>query len=186
MGSTPPATKPSGEVGLTIGFGPASYGSARQPSHEATRRGLRLGAPDWERSENKLALARLSMGFYYVYILQPEKHTEHFYAGFTEDLDARLKAHNAGQVPHTSKYRPWTIKTAIAFSDREQALAFETYLKTPSGRAVLDGGSDLCQEDYRPIFVCRTDVLDSFQAKCMIEQRGGHIGYPPWFGHRRE
>jgi len=75
------------------------------------------------------------MGFCYVYILRSEKHTEHFYAGFTEDLDARLKAHNAGQVPHTYKYRPWTIKTAIAFSDRQQALAFETYLKTPSGRA---------------------------------------------------
>ena len=29
----------------------------------------------------------------------------------------------------------WTIKTAIAFSDRHQALDFETYLKTPSGRA---------------------------------------------------
>lgn len=75
------------------------------------------------------------MGFYYVYILRSEKHPEHFYAGFTEDLEARLKAHNAGQVPHTTKYRPWKIKTAISFSDRHQALAFETYLKTPSGRA---------------------------------------------------
>jgi hypothetical protein len=57
---------------------------------------LRLGTPAWERSEKKLGLARLSMGFYYVYILRSEKHTEHFYAGFTEDLDVRLKAHSAG------------------------------------------------------------------------------------------
>jgi hypothetical protein len=43
--------------------------------------------------------------------------------------------HNAGEVPHTSKFRPWRIKTAIAFIDREQAAKFEHYLKTASGRA---------------------------------------------------
>jgi predicted GIY-YIG superfamily endonuclease len=55
--------------------------------------------------------------------------------GRADVLSARLKAHNAGQVPYTSKYRPWKIKTAIAFVDRERALDFETYLKTPSGRS---------------------------------------------------
>ena len=47
-----------------------------------------------------------------------------------------------------------------------------------TGRAVLDGGRDLCPENRRSIFAFRTDVLDSFQSKCMIEQRGGHVGYP--------
>ena len=74
-------------------------------------------------------------GFCYVYILQSEANSPHFYAGFTENLDARLKHHNAGGDPHTAKYRPWRIKTAIAFTDREQALVFERYLKSPSGRA---------------------------------------------------
>jgi len=32
-------------------------------------------------------------------------------------------------------YRPWRIKTCIAFSDEKQAHAFEQYLKTQSGRA---------------------------------------------------
>jgi putative endonuclease len=75
------------------------------------------------------------MNFYYVYILRSEKSPEHFYVGFTENLDARVKAHNFGQVPHTSKYRPWNVKTAIAFADRQRAVDFESYLKTPSGRA---------------------------------------------------
>ena len=75
------------------------------------------------------------MNFFYVYILQSENNTRHFYTGFTEDLQERLKAHNSGCVPHTSKYRPWRIKTAIAFTDREQALEFERYLKSSSGRA---------------------------------------------------
>ena len=73
--------------------------------------------------------------FYYIYILQSEADPERFYTGFTENLESRLKAHNAGQCSHTAKHRPWQIKTAIAFSDREKALDFERYLKTASGRA---------------------------------------------------
>lgn len=75
------------------------------------------------------------MQFYYVYILQSESEPQHYYTGFTEDLNARLKAHNSGQVPHTAKYKPWRIKTTIAFTDRAKALDFEKYLKSPSGRA---------------------------------------------------
>ena len=50
-------------------------------------------------------------------------------------LKARLSMHNSGAVTHTSKYRPWRIKTYIAFSDEDRALAFEKYLKSGSGRA---------------------------------------------------
>lgn len=34
-----------------------------------------------------------------------------------------------------SKFRPWKIKTAVAFAPGDQAFAFERYLKTSSGRA---------------------------------------------------
>ena len=70
----------------------------------------------------------------YVYILKSDS-CEHFYTGITDDLRARLAKHNAGEVPHTSKYKPWHLKTYIAFSDEQQAIAFEKYLKTASGRA---------------------------------------------------
>jgi putative endonuclease len=50
-------------------------------------------------------------------------------------LKQRLGQHNAGGVSHTSKFRPWQIKTAVAFADRQRAAAFEKYLKTASGRA---------------------------------------------------
>jgi len=70
----------------------------------------------------------------YVYILESIE-TEHFYTGITDNLRARLSAHNAGQVPHTSKYKPWRLKTYVAFSDERQAIAFERYLKSASGRA---------------------------------------------------
>jgi len=73
--------------------------------------------------------------FYYVYILFSVSDDSRHYTGFTEDLEARLKAHNSGKVPHTSKYRPWRIETFVAFRSREKAAVFERYLKSHSGRA---------------------------------------------------
>jgi predicted GIY-YIG superfamily endonuclease len=75
------------------------------------------------------------MPFYYVYIIQSVSNTESFYTGFTEDLEQRLQDHNSGKNLHTSKNRPWRIKTALSFTDRQKALDFERYLKTASGRA---------------------------------------------------
>ena len=73
--------------------------------------------------------------FDYVYILESLTPAGGFYIGLTEDLAARLVKHNTGEVPHTTKFRPWRIKTAVAFRDRSRASAFEKYLKYPSGRA---------------------------------------------------
>ena len=89
------------------------------------------------------------MQFFYVYILQSELNSERFYIGFTDNLQTRLKKHNAGEVPHTSKFRPWRIKTAIAFTDREQAIQFERYLKTASGRAFAKKRLRICSQHSR-------------------------------------
>ena len=48
---------------------------------------------------------------------------------------ARLIKHNAGEVSHTSKFKPWRLNTYVAFSDEKRAFAFENYLKTSSGSA---------------------------------------------------
>ena len=71
----------------------------------------------------------------FVYILASLLPGDHFYVGVTTDLEARLEKHNAGDVSHTSKFRPWKIKTYIGFSDDAQAHRFEAYLKSGSGRA---------------------------------------------------
>ena len=77
----------------------------------------------------------LNESFHYVYILVSEADEDHHYTGITQNLDTRLKAHNAGQVPHTAKHRPWRVETVTAFRSREKATAFERYLKSHSGRA---------------------------------------------------
>ena len=71
----------------------------------------------------------------HVYILRSESRPDTFYTGFTENMATRLADHNAGRDPHTAKFRPWSIKTVVSFADRQQALEFERYLKTASGRA---------------------------------------------------
>ena len=57
------------------------------------------------------------------------------YIGSAADLQARLAKHNAGEVPHTSKFKPWKIEAYFAFETKEKAVAFEAYLKTGSGHA---------------------------------------------------
>ncbi len=64
------------------------------------------------------------MGFQYVYILESVADPGHFYTGLTEDLGARLQKHNEGGVPSTVEYRPWRIKTAVAFSNLEKGRGF--------------------------------------------------------------
>ncbi|HEX4293020.1 MAG TPA: GIY-YIG nuclease family protein [Rhizomicrobium sp.] len=70
----------------------------------------------------------------YIYILRSAE-GDHFYCGSTDNLSERLRSHNAGQVSHTSKFKPWEIKTYLGFTDERQAVAFEKYLKSASGRA---------------------------------------------------
>lgn len=70
----------------------------------------------------------------FVYILQSED-GERFYVGVSDDVHARLDMHNAGKVRHTRKFKPWKLRTFIAFSDHDRAFDFERYLKSGSGRA---------------------------------------------------
>ena len=74
----------------------------------------------------------------YVYLLQSLSHPDQRYVGLTSDLKKRLAAHNAGQSLHTSKYRPWQVVTYLAFSNHKNAVAFEKYLKSGSGRAFAE------------------------------------------------
>ena len=73
--------------------------------------------------------------FHYVYILIDTTTETHHYVGSTQDLQARLAKHNAGEVPHTSKFKPWKVESYFAFETKEKAAAFEAYLKTGSGRS---------------------------------------------------
>ena len=71
----------------------------------------------------------------FVYILRTLSTPTRHYTGLTRDVSARLSAHNAGECPHTSKFRPWNVVVSMEFPTHEQAAKFEKYLKSGSGRA---------------------------------------------------
>jgi predicted GIY-YIG superfamily endonuclease len=72
---------------------------------------------------------------YYVYILRSQKDSTQTYTGSTTDVTARLAKHNEGGSPYTSKYKPWNLCWHCVFQTKKQALEFEKYLKSHSGKA---------------------------------------------------
>ena len=72
---------------------------------------------------------------HYVYLLESEGALRHRYVGLTSDLRQRLQEHNAGKSKHTAKFKPWSLVTYVAFSDKSKAETFERYLKSGSGHA---------------------------------------------------
>ncbi len=71
----------------------------------------------------------------YVYVLQSELMPERHYIGITDSLVRRLEEHSSGKSIHTNKFKPWRIAVSVGFVDAAKATAFETYLKSGSGRA---------------------------------------------------
>jgi len=72
---------------------------------------------------------------YYVYILESVSYSGRYYTGKTIDIRRRLEEHNRHKEEYASRYKPWKLKTYIAFESEDRAIEFEKYLKTPSGRA---------------------------------------------------
>ena len=69
--------------------------------------------------------------WHFVYILRNDKGYQ--YVGLTDNVEKRLIRHNQGSVPSTANYKPWKIVNFTAFPTREQAAAYEKYLKSGSG-----------------------------------------------------
>ena len=73
----------------------------------------------------------------FVYLIQSTIRADRHYVGLTSDVPARLAAHNAGESPHTSRYRPWRLIVSVVFASEARAIEFEKYLKSGSGASFL-------------------------------------------------
>ena len=73
---------------------------------------------------------------YYTYILYSES-KDSFYIGSCEDLNIRLKRHNAGATPSTKAGRPWTIVWHCEHVLKSEALNQETYFKKMKSKVYL-------------------------------------------------
>jgi len=74
----------------------------------------------------------------YVYLIKSASSPDQRYIGVTSNLEERLRTHNAGGSPHTSKYTPWELVSYVCFADDQRAIELERYLKSGSGRAVAN------------------------------------------------
>lgn len=72
---------------------------------------------------------------HYVYLIESVKTPAKRYIGYSDDLKQRIKDHNAGKNVSTAPFRPWELKTYLAFPTKPKALSFERYLKSGSGHA---------------------------------------------------
>ena len=52
----------------------------------------------------------------YVYLIRSVSAPDRRYVGVTSNLEDRLRIHNAGGSPHTSKYVPWELVTYVCFT----------------------------------------------------------------------
>ena len=74
---------------------------------------------------------------YYIYILKSST-TGKRYTGSTQNLEARLKAHNDGLSPYTKGRGPWDLIYSEEFPTRSEAMKREKFLKTGKGRDFLN------------------------------------------------
>jgi len=63
----------------------------------------------------------------------PTRHD--IYVGITDNVHDRLEWHHDGPCGHTTKYRPWSLVVSMEFPSEKEAVRFEKYLKSGSGRA---------------------------------------------------
>lgn len=73
---------------------------------------------------------------FHAYILQSEK-VNKTYVGFCNDIEARFKKHNAGQVKSTKHFRPWKVIHLETFPTAQEAKKREQYWKSGAGRRKL-------------------------------------------------
>ena len=73
---------------------------------------------------------------YFVYILQSLKDNK-TYTGYTNNLDERLKRHNAGQVSSTKNRRSFKLIYSEQFENISKAKKREQYWKSGGGRRKL-------------------------------------------------
>ena len=81
-------------------------------------------------------MAAYSDVVFYVYVLRSESDSG-FYIGFSTNLRARLRQHQASESFATKSRGPWKLVYYEAYLNQEDALGREKYLKSGSGRRFL-------------------------------------------------
>ena len=74
---------------------------------------------------------------FYVYVLKSINH-KRLYTGYTENLENRIKNHNAGRVKSSKAYCPYELVHKECYNSRTEARKRELFLKSGQGRKFLN------------------------------------------------
>jgi len=74
---------------------------------------------------------------YFTYILHSEKHGG-YYVGSTQNIEERIKRHNAGKEHFTSMGIPWQLVYWEQFETRSEAYKREMAIKGNKSRAYIE------------------------------------------------
>jgi putative endonuclease len=73
---------------------------------------------------------------FFVYVIK-SRNFEFLYKGHCQDLEERLKQHNAGQTKSIKSYIPFDLIYHEQFETRPEAIKREKYFKSAAGRRYL-------------------------------------------------
>jgi putative endonuclease len=77
------------------------------------------------------------IAYYYTYILYSDK-TDRFYVGSCQDLDDRIRRHNAGYSKSTKAGIPWQLRDTEPFGTRSETVARENEIKRKESRRYIE------------------------------------------------
>ena len=97
---------------------------------------------------------------YHVYILKSRTSSRH-YIGSTEDIDNRLKEHNANNVRSTKNKGPWLLIHQEEFINKHDALLREREIKGYKGNSLFK------------------KLVKTTSPSSPVTARGGRDGIPP-------
>jgi len=73
---------------------------------------------------------------FYAYVVRSIS-TSYLYKGHCQDIEERLRQHNAGMTESIRMYIPFELAYFEAFESREEAITREKYFKSAAGRRFL-------------------------------------------------
>ena len=74
---------------------------------------------------------------FYIYILRSINHGC-YYIGSCENIEERIKQHNAGNVKSTKKFIPWELKYNEGHPTRKEAVQREKKIKSWKSRKAIE------------------------------------------------
>ncbi len=109
----------------------------RVPDCGSGGRGFEPRLSPRENPEHFYVWGFLFLDMFYVYIRKSQKNGS-FYIGQTNDFNARLKRHNAGENKSTKAYLPWIEILVLSKNSRSEAMILEKKIKNLSHKRLLD------------------------------------------------